>query len=169
MIHEEDQTHNMVTYAKVRSEPVRTPSSESETRECISRFVKTDDGLLICTGEKELNQGFAEPFYDSEYILKSNEDYIEGKETIRFTVLVWIDGYDLEATGNVPSGAGIQLSMYIALRDEFETEEETTSLVSEESGMIVLNENKNFTNIDMKNLTNMNKNFKKEVNDSEEC
>ena len=106
---------------------------------------------------------------NSEYILKSNEDYIEGKETIRFTVLVWIDGYDLEATGNVPSGAGIQLSMYIALRDEFETEEETTSLVNEESGMIVLNENKNFTNIDMKNLTNMNRNFKKEVNDSEEC
>ena len=59
--------------------------------------------------------------------------------------------------------------MYIALRDEFETEEETASLMSEESGMIVLNENKNFTNIDMKNLTNMNKNFKKEVNDSEEC
>ena len=58
--------------------------------------------------------------------------------------------------------------MYIALRDEFETEEETASLVNEESGMIVLNENKNFTNIDMKNLTNMNKNFKKEVNDSEE-
>ena len=169
LIHEEDQTHDMVTYAKVRSEPVRTPSSENETRECISRFVKTDDGLLICTGEKEINQGFAEPFYDSEYILKSNEDYIEGKETIRFTVLVWIDGYDLEATGNVPSGAGIQLSMYIALRDEFETEQETASLMSEESGMIVLNENKNFTNIDMKNLTNMNKNFKKEVNDSEEC
>ena len=96
--------------------------------------------------------------------MKSEDDYIDGLETVRFTVVVWIDGNDLEATGNVPSGAGIQLSMYIALREE--KEEETANTINEEPGIIVLNENRKFTNIDMKNLTNIKK-YEKEVGDNE--
>ena len=86
-------------------------------------------------------------------------------ETVRFTVVIWIDGYDLEATGNVPSGAGIELSMYIALRDLRDDNNE-----SDKDDLNRLNETQTFTNIMQEDLqkTIKFKNSKKEVKTNEE-
>ena len=166
LAYEKDQTHEMTTYAKQRIEPVKTDETDSEVRECISRYVIDDDtGKCICTGEKDYNKTFANTFYDEEFIMKANTDIINIAETVRFTVVIWIDGYDLEATGNVPSGAGIELSMYIALRDLRDDNNK-----SEMEDLNRLNETQTFTNIMQEDLQKIIKfkNSKKEVKTSEE-
>ena len=114
---------------------------------------------------KALGSSRTDIFYDEEFIMKANTDIINIAETVRFTVVIWIDGYDLEATGNVPSGAGIELSMYIALRDLKNDNNE-----SDKDDLNRLNETQTFTNIMQEDLqkTIKFKNSKKEVKTNEE-
>lgn len=60
-----------------------------------------------------ISNDIATDFYDDEYVVYNSRHIIKQDEVIRFTIVIWIEGGDIECTGVVPSGSGIQFSMQI--------------------------------------------------------
>lgn len=107
----------------------------SENRECISKreqIFNNGQNVTVCAaapGRPE-NAGRAEPFYSDTEIVHVGADgtkIIYPEETIRFTIVAWLEGEDPDCNGETPENPSITLaSKIIALKQYLPEEQENT-------------------------------------------
>lgn len=110
------ETHNKETYAKRTNQVI---NDGNEIRECISQ--SSDGKSSVCTG---VNNTRAQAFYEDSYksLVKRTYTGLAIDSIVRYTVVIWLEGYDPDCQGVTPENASIAFSM------SFETQ---TSSVSE--------------------------------------
>jgi hypothetical protein len=109
-----NETHKCNTYARKSSIPFTTSDGSLETRECISNFDMGADGLTRIPSStlREENRGFATEFVTDNIIC--NYDYLdlESQAILRYTVCVWLEGWDPDCKGAPPDNASMTFSMH---------------------------------------------------------
>lgn len=107
---------NHTTYAQATQHPATYKDADgyeiTETRECIGSNVKDEIGNYVCSGKFPDR---AEKFVDASTVAR-NEYFLESEGISRFTVVIWIEGDDLECLGK-PDGNAIVLSMKLSVLD----------------------------------------------------
>jgi hypothetical protein len=108
------ETHQCNTYARKSSTPFTTSDGTLETRECISAWDYGADGVVRVPSStlREENRGFATEFVTDNIIC--NYDYLglESQAILRYTVCVWLEGWDPDCKGAPPDNASMTFSMH---------------------------------------------------------
>lgn len=100
-------THNSTTYAKATRHVVDNEGSiPDDSRECVGRY--EDDSYQVCAGN---NNYRAQQFYSEDMIVYQEEKVLHPNETIRYTIVMWLEGNDPECSGNLPGSSSITLGM----------------------------------------------------------
>ena len=127
--HFEDESieHSMVgTYAR----KAKNFSTNGANNELITGTTGNDRGYKAKNPE---NQGYCTNFLNDDgndplaMIVMKNETYLLPREIRRFTVVIWLEGFDADCVGENPVGAALTLSMH------FTSESLTQSWAKEES------------------------------------
>lgn len=100
---ETDITHNSTTYAKALTTPVTNSDGTVEKRERVSG-----------TNTKSAYYSeYCQNFYDDNTTVFSSIKTLQPQNTMRYTVLLWLEGYDVDAKGaGKMKGSSISFSMH---------------------------------------------------------
>ena len=125
--------HEMVgTYAR----RAKSFSTNASNNELITGTTETVNGY---TAKREENKGYCTNFLNDDgsdplaMIVMKNETYLMPREIRRFTVVIWLEGFDADCVGENPVGSALTMSMH------FTSENLTQSWARDESTGSVLN------------------------------
>ena len=130
--HFDDETleHSMVgTYAR----KAKNFSTNGSNNELITGTTGSDRGYKA---KKEENKGYCTNFLNDDgsdplaMIVMKNETYLMPYEIRRFTIVIWLEGFDADCVGQNPIGSALTLSMH------FTSESLTQSWASEENAAV---------------------------------
>lgn len=99
-------THNQVTYAKATNSVRHDSDGNITNSECIG---KETDGL--CDSYLSDTTGETTPFYDSETVFKRSYKGLKAGDSMRYTIVFWLEGEDPECKDEKPQGATLKLDM----------------------------------------------------------
>ena len=94
--------HNYVTYAKKSKTPHIDENGEQSWKERVSDVEES---------------GYAEEFVNSNLILKSTVTSLKPKETVRYTLVFWLEGSDPECSGEAPVNSALILGVEIGAHE----------------------------------------------------
>ncbi len=131
----EDQDHNCVTYAYKSTyqdhHSVTVPyvprmdskgKVHDDDREFIgeTKYVDGYDARVAQPqkGYEDYANDVATNFLDLDHVSYRNLCSIESEAVMRFSIIIWVEGGDLECQGKLPAGDGIQFSMSIYIPSE---------------------------------------------------
>lgn len=130
---EETLKHECVgTYAR----RAKSFSTNASNNELITGTSETTNGY---TAKREENKGYCTNFLNDDgsdplaMIVMKNETYLMPREIRRFTVVIWLEGFDADCVGENPVGSALTMSMH------FTSENLTQSWARDESSGSVLN------------------------------
>lgn len=112
----DDETHEKEIYGLESNYP-GTGEGENDTRECVSSFTGPvdEDGNPITryprTDSGEETSGYCTPFIDSTGHIIDETRTILPLQTLRYTVVAWLEGFDPECRGKAPEGASMTFRM----------------------------------------------------------
>ncbi len=125
---EETLKHDMVgTYAR----KAKNFSANGSNNELITGTSETTNGY---TAKREENKGYCTNFLNDDgsdplaMIVMKNETYLQPREIRRFTVVIWLEGFDIDCVGENPVGAALTMAMH------FTSESLTQSWARDSSG-----------------------------------
>ena len=120
--------HDMVgTYAR----KAKNFSQNASNNELITGTSETTNGY---TAKRDENKGYCTNFLNDDgndplaMIVMKNETYLEPREIRRFTVVIWLEGFDTDCVGENPVGAALTMAMH------FTSESLTQSWARDSSG-----------------------------------
>lgn len=93
--------HNYVTYAKKSATPHTDENGNTSYEEQISK-----DG-----------SGYAKPFVSSNLVLTSHINNLKTDETVRYTLVFWLEGEDPECQGEPPVNSSLILGVEISAHE----------------------------------------------------
>ena len=111
-------------------------STNASNNELITGTTETTNGY---TAKREENKGYCTNFLNDDgsdplaMIVMKNETYLMPREIRRFTVVIWLEGFDADCVGENPVGSALTMSMH------FTSENLTQSWARDESSGSVLN------------------------------
>jgi hypothetical protein len=90
--------------------------AEKTQKEPIARYGTdkvTIDGLAdFSANDREENKGFADPFASNVLVFDRMHTNLPIGAIVRYTVVMWLEGYDVNCKGHQPKNASITLSMH---------------------------------------------------------
>jgi hypothetical protein len=105
--------HDQSTYARKSNTPYTLENGTEESRECVGNCTVADDGTKdYSVAKRTENQAFADPFVDDATIFEREHDDLAIDGVVRYTVVLWLEGYDPDCTGAAPQNASITFSMH---------------------------------------------------------
>jgi hypothetical protein len=115
-------THNETTYAMQSTIPWRMKDGslidgkETTQKEPIARYGTEDETVAgiadFSANTREENKGFAEPFVSNILVFDRVHEYLPVSWIVRYTVVMWLEGYDYNCQGHQPKNASVTLSMH---------------------------------------------------------
>jgi hypothetical protein len=107
-------THHCNTYARKSATPFTRSDGSLETRECISDYRFGSDGITRVPAStlREEDRGFATEFITDNNICKYVYSNLPSNAVLRYTVCVWLEGWDPDCKGPVPDNASMTFSMH---------------------------------------------------------
>jgi len=115
-------THNETTYAMQSTiewkmlDGSLIDGAATTQKEPIARYgtdQKTVDGVAdFSANAREENKGFADPFASNVLVFGRVHSNLPVGAVVRYTIVMWLEGYDVNCQGHQPKNASITLSMH---------------------------------------------------------
>jgi hypothetical protein len=131
--------HLCTTYARATNTPFEKDDGTVETREPVSAFntVQGANGpVRVPDAEAKYpeNRGFADQFDSNNTVFVSDHNGLAPGGTVRYTVLMWLEGNDPDCKGAEPQNASVTFAMNFSATDRTASEaSETSSFVTDTS------------------------------------
>ncbi|MDD5885054.1 MAG: hypothetical protein PUC66_03310 [Erysipelotrichaceae bacterium] len=110
----EEETQAFTVYASANQHSQGTnPGGAEDYRECLSDY-STVDGLRMARYDYDGNHGYCEEFEGNMQIFDRPAVTLLARQTMRYTVVVWLEGADPECYGQAPEGASFTFTMTFA-------------------------------------------------------
>jgi hypothetical protein len=119
--------HSCLTYARATNTPFEKDDGTVETREPVSDFaiVQGLNGPVRVpdAGAKyPENRVFAEQFESDKTVFASDYNGLAPNATVRYTVLMWLEGSDPDCKGAEPQNASVTFAMNFSATDRTDSE-----------------------------------------------
>lgn len=115
------ETHNMTTYAEAATTPFLDSDLKSRDQECIGYFTQDDtNNVRTPKAKRAENNGFCTNFFSQTTVFSTRfttafaKTYPSGLPSgysVRYTVVMWMEGDDPECKAPSPVGASMTFSM----------------------------------------------------------
>jgi hypothetical protein len=107
----EEETHAFTVYANANQQGHGTKSGgDSDYRECLSDFSMVDN-LRLARYDYDGNHGYCDEFVGNMQIFDRENVTVEPLQTMRYTVVVWLEGADPDCYGQPPEGSSFTFTM----------------------------------------------------------
>ncbi|MCR4562819.1 MAG: hypothetical protein K5694_06435 [Bacilli bacterium] len=131
-------THDNVTYALRAKTPWTLTSGETVEAEPISQYYQVDKasrmidldyeyGSIYTKCQYEENRKFTTPFVSENMVFDNLYERFPAQAVMRFTTVIWIEGYDAQCEGYEPKGSYVTMSLNLQLLRVSDDEESSES------------------------------------------
>lgn len=105
-----EATHDFETYAMASTSYSLNDDGSKDWREPISQFNMTDGKKDPSVCRQEANKGFATEFISDNAAFQKISG-LKPNEVVRYSIVMWLEGYDADCKGQEPSNSSMTLSM----------------------------------------------------------
>jgi hypothetical protein len=113
-------THESQTFARVSNKPFVNDSGQIENREPIGKFdadvyEASNKTKVIPAANREENNAYATPFISNTVVYRKTYENLPSNQSLRYTVVMWIEGWDQDCYGAEPKNASMTFSMHYSV------------------------------------------------------